>query len=40
MRRIALNTAQREPSNSAVRGKIERAAWNDEFFLYLIRVAA
>ncbi len=40
MRRLALNIAQREPSKGAVRGKIKRAAWNDDFLLNMIRAAA
>ena len=40
MRRLALNIARREPSKDAMRGKLKRAAWNDDFLLNLIRAAA
>lgn len=40
MRRIALNIARREPSKGAMRGKIKRAAWNDDFLINLIRAVA
>ena len=35
MRRLALNIARREPSKDAMRGKLKRAAWNDDFLLNL-----
>ncbi len=39
MRRLALNIARREPTKDAMRGKLKRAAWNDDFLLNLIRAA-
>ena len=30
----------RKPAKDAVRGKLKRAAWNDDFLLNLIRAAA
>ena len=40
MRRLALNIARPEPSKNAMRGKLKRAAWNDDFLLTLIRADA
>ena len=40
LRRLALNIARREPTKDAMRGKLKRAAWNDDFLLNLIRAAA
>ncbi len=40
IRRLALNIARREPTKDAMRGKLKRAAWNDDFLLNLIRAAA
>lgn len=40
LRRIALNLARNEPSKGAMRGKLKRAAWNDDFILNLIRAAS
>lgn len=40
MRRLALNIARREPSKDAMRGKLKRAAWNDDFLLNMVRAAA
>ena len=40
MRRLALNIARREPAKNAMRGKLERAGWNDDFLLNPIRAAA
>ena len=37
---LALNILRREPSKDAMRGKLKRAAWNDDFLLNLIRAAA
>ena len=31
LRRLALNIARREPTKDAMRGKLKRAAWNDDF---------
>ena len=39
LRRLALNIARREPTRDAMRGKIKRAAWNDDFLLDMIRAA-
>jgi len=39
MRRLALNIARHEPSRDAMRGKLKRAAWNDNFLLNMIRAA-
>jgi len=39
MRRLALNIARHEPSKDAMRGKLKRAAWNDDFLLNMIRAA-
>ena len=40
LRRLARNIARREPSKDAMRGKLKRAARNDDFLLNLIRAAA
>ena len=40
LRRLALNIARREPTKDAMRGKLKRGAWNDDFLLNLIRAAA
>ncbi len=40
LRRLALNIARREPTKDAMRGKLKRPAWNDDFLLNLIRAAA
>ena len=40
MRRLALNFARHEPTKDAMRGKLKRAAWNDDYPLNLIRAAA
>ncbi len=39
MRRLALNIARHEPTKDAMRGKLKRAAWNDNFLIDLIRAA-
>ncbi len=36
LRRLALNIARREPTRDAMRGKLKRAAWNDDFLLTMI----
>jgi len=40
MRRLALNIARNEPSGDAMRGKLKRALWNDDFSIQMIRAAA
>ena len=40
LRRLTLNNARREPTKDAMRGKLKRAAWNDDFLLNSIRAAA
>lgn len=40
MRRLALNIARREPTKNSMRGKLKRAAWNDDFLLNMVRAAA
>lgn len=40
MRRLTLYIARREPAKDAMRAKLERAAWNDDFLLNLIGAAA
>ena len=40
LRRLALNIARREPTKDAMRGKLKRAAWNDDFLLNVIRAGA
>ena len=40
MRRLALNLARCETSKDAMRGKLKRAAWNEDFLLNTIRAAA
>ena len=37
---LALDIARRKPSKDAMRGKLKRAAWNDDFLLNPIRTAA
>ncbi len=39
MRRLALNIARHEPTKDAMRGKLKRAAWDDNFLIDLIRAA-
>ena len=39
LRRIALNLARAENSKGSMRGKLKRAAWQDEFMLDLIQAA-
>ena len=40
LRRLTLNIARLEPTKDAMRGKLKRAVWNDDFFLNSIRAAA
>ena len=40
LRRIALNLARLEPSKGSMRGKLKRAAWNEDFLANLLRAAA
>ena len=40
LRRLALNIARQELTKDAMRGKLKRAAGNDDFLLNLIRAAA
>lgn len=39
LRRMALNLARTEPTKGSMRGKLKRAAWQDEFMLDLIQAA-
>ncbi len=39
LRRIALGLARAENSRGSMRGRLERAAWQDEFMLDLIQAA-
>ena len=39
LRRIALNLARLEPSKGSMRGKLKRAAWNENFLASLLRAA-
>lgn len=39
LRRMALNLARTEPAKGSMRGKLKRAAWQDEFMLNLIQAA-
>ena len=38
--RLALSIARREPTKDVMRGKLKRAAWNDDFLLNSIRAVA
>ena len=39
LRRLALNIARLEPRKGSMRGKLEKAGWNDDFLLATARAA-
>ena len=40
LRCLTFNIARHEPTRDAMRGKLKRAAWNDDFLINMIRSAA